>query len=220
MIPFSFSRQTNDELYTLARRVDEVLNPKPIDALGLTLYYNNFKEAFDKFVKGMKHIGINAKVVQLKDGVRDDYSLSLFHHIENYLCYPDEEIKKKVKALLDEIAKHGPNIQRRSYKKETAILETIIAKIEAEYMELMTQIGAMVWFSLLKEAQVDFEKTLRKYSDSKVEDDKVEAPSTVRPELVSALRKLFTFLPMQYELANNEELGKIIELIKVELNRF
>ncbi len=220
MLNVPYSRLQNDDLYALALRTDEILAPRPIDEMGITLYYNNFKKNYEKYKQSMQHISSNAKAVQLKDGVRDDYSRSFIRHIENYLCYPDEAIRKRVTELLQEIYKHGPNIQKRSYKKETTILETIIAKIEAEFMDLMEQTQAMVWLNLLKEAQTDFEKTLREYTKNKKDDEKVDAPTTVRPDLVGAMRKLFTFLPMQYELTGNEELGQIIEQLKVELRRF
>ena len=114
----------------------------------------------------------------------------------------------------------GKQIYKQDYKTQTASLEGIIASFSTGYSEFITEINSDVWFNFLVDAQTDFETTLRKHNANKVEDLEVESVTESRPPLVKSLRKLFDFLPMQYELTEDQDLGNIIAQLKMEVDRF
>ena len=217
MKKIALSKLNNDELNTLGFRTDEILAPFPIDEMGLTPYHAIFAERFEKFVTGMKHI-TEKSIVKQKDTKRDTYCVNFVSHLENYLDYPDDDIGKEAELLLDEIRKFGPGIHRKPYNEETSILNIIIARVKEKYTDLITKTHN-VWFDLLDEAQTDFENTLRDLTDSKAKDD-VEAASSVRPQLIDIMRKMFTFMAIHFEVTENKHLGEAISKLNIEFSRF
>lgn len=215
----SFSKLNNNQLYTLGLRTNEVIEPRPIDEMGLRLYYDTFKEAYDKFVKGIQHEKISAEIIPKKDKLRDRMYLGFVGNLNNYLYYPDDKIVKEIKELLAIIAKFGPRVVRKTYAEETAIILKVINLVENYYLELMTKTQSNVWFNLLKEKQADFENTERQYAKA-LSEDNIESATSVRPELVDAMREMFTFMPLHYKVTRNKDLGKLIALLEKELSRF
>lgn len=215
----AFSKLNNKELYALALRTDEILSPGPIDDMGLRFYYDAFKTSFGKFETGMQHENLSAEMVQLADDARDDAYYGFEGNLRNYLFYPDEELKAKIKELLAKMAKFGKRVPERKYKEETTIILSVVNIVENGYMDTIERTYGTPWFNLLKETQANFEKTLREHTKAKSEDD-VESATNARPELVDSLRNLFSFIPLHYQATKNENLGKIVSQLQVELGRF
>ena len=219
MFKISLSRLNNDQLYTLAFRTIEVIQPYPVKEMGIELFFNNLSKEFKKFAKAREKLAIDGKVLGGLDKTRDVYYNNMNSHLQNYLDYPDEDIKQQTKALLNEINRHGTGVAKRRYKDETAILQTIIAKISAEFLDLMDK-SHNVWFNLLVGAQTAFEQKFHELSGKKVDSNKIESPTDLRPDVEEGVRKLYSFMPLQLELTGNENLKKIIELLEEELKRF
>jgi hypothetical protein len=215
----SFSKLNNKELYTLGLRTKEIILPRPIDEMGLKVYFDAFTEAFTRYEAGMQNENEHGGVVSQADSERDDIYRGFEGNLKNYQNYPDEELKRKVNELLNKMAKFGPRVIHRKYKEETAIIVSIINIVESGYMDLMSQTHTDVWFNLLKEKQTKFENTLREHTKA-LSEDNVESASTVRPELVEAMRNMFTFMPLHHRVTKNTDLGEIIKQLKVELGRF
>jgi len=220
MIKFAFSELNGNELFNLARRTDEIISSRPVKEMGIELYYLGFKKAIDYFSSQMNNF--SDELISLHDKAieRADYCQAFFQHVGNYLCYPDEELREQVKKLLNVITRFNPDIHGKCCRTETVVLQAIIGRIELEYKDLLVEIKASEWFDLLKKAQVDFEKLLKEQTVQNKENDEFDTFLNSQPELISSLKRLFTFLPMQYALTANEQLGEILEQLKVEFDKF
>ena len=214
-----FSKLNNKELYALGLRTDEIITPRPIVEMGIKVYYDDFKDAFEKYEAGMQHENISANIVSQADGERDDAYQGFEGNLKNYIYFPDQEIKSKVVELLGKISKFGPRVIHRKYKEETTIILSIISMVENNYMGLMNQTHTDVWFNLLKERQTNFEKTLREHTKAQSEDE-IESATSVRPKLVISMRNMFTFMPLHHKVTQNNDLNEVIKQLKVELARF
>ena len=116
--------------------------------------------------------------------------------------------------------KNGNQIYSSSYKAETAALSAIFAEIDKNYVATLKELGADVWYDLLKQAQTEFEETVHKHSGEKAEASKIESATTNRAELVDAINKLFMFLPLHNEMKQNANLSTLIGQLQAEADRF
>jgi hypothetical protein len=152
--------------------------------------------------------------------VRDTYSKALLRHVKNYINHPDEEISGKAEQLLAELQKHGKQFYNKTYKEETAILEYVFKVGDEHFNDFIVTINADVWYNFLKEAQQDFEQTLRELSSENANEGEIESATSLRPGLENALRNLSAFMPLHYNVTQNEQLAKLIAQIKEEVKRF
>ncbi len=215
----AFSKLNNKELYTLGLRTKEIISGSPIDEIGLRFYYDAFIKEFDKYEKGIQHESISGEKVAVADDGRDDAYYGFEGNLKNYLYYPDKELKSKINELLSKMTKFGPRVPQQKYKEETATILQLKSIVENGYMDLLKQIHGDVWYNLLIEKQENFEKTLREHTKAQSENN-IESATLIRPLLVNAMRNLFSFMPLHYKATQNEDLGKIISQLEVELGRF
>ncbi len=220
MINLPLSRLNNDKLYTLGFRVKEILEPAPITELGIELYFSKFIKEFEKYKKSMQRMKKHLNIVGERDRVRDTYSKTFLNHVKNYISHPDEEISKKAEQLLAELEKNGKQFYNKTYKEETSILEYIFEICDKHFSDFIVAINADVWYNFLKEAQLDFEKTLRQLSSKNADEGDIVSATSLRPGLENALRNLSMFMPLHYNVTKNEQLGKLIAQIKDEVKRF
>ncbi len=220
MFNINFSKLNNDKLYTLALRIREILDQYPAEELGIMLYVKNFIDEFVKYKEAMLRLSTGLKIIGDKDAVRDTFSIAFRSHVKNYINHPDEETSKKAAALLVEIDKHGKQFYRKSHKEETAILDYIFKVVDEMFSSFVVEIHADIWYNFLKDAQADFENTVREVTKGKAEMGDIESASTVRPELIGAARNLFTFLPLHYKVTKNEQLKTLIAQLDEEIKRF
>lgn len=220
MLSLPLTRLNNDKLYTLGLRLKEIIEPAPVTEFGIEFYFSKFVKEFEKYKNAMQRLKKNQKIVNEKDQVRDKFGKAYKNHVGNYLHHPDEEISKKAAQLLAEIERNGKQFYNKTYNEETAILEYIFKVTDEQFSDFIVTIGAAEWYNLLKEAQLDFEKTLRTISKESAEEGIVESATSIRPGIENAIRDLFSFLPLHYGATQNEGLGKLIAQIEEELKRF
>ncbi len=216
----NFSKLNNDKLYTLSKRVHEILSPEPVADWGIKVYFDEYVLHHEKFKKAMLQLKEAMKVLGEKDNRRDKDGVNLRTHVKNYTNHPDEAVAKRAEELMVELDRHGVDFYRKSYKEQTAILEYIINAIDTQFADFVVRIHAEEWYDFLKKSQEDFETTRKELTEKKAELINEESPSQVRPDLVTAMRELLTFMPMQYKATKNEQLGIIITKIEAELKRF
>ncbi len=220
MIEIAMSSLGNREIFTLGVRVNENIGRYNTESLGIKLYADNFNSKFDVYRTSFEKQAVSAELISQKDEIRDDYYIALRNHIRNYQYHPEKDMKKKSKKLMAILNKNGNMIYAASYKVETAALTTIVSDMERKHLADLEELGALVWYNLLKEAQVDFEKEIHDFSTQKAESSKVVSATKNRADLVGAINKLFMFLPLQYELTLAPELGDLIGQLQAEADRF
>ncbi|MBN1252013.1 MAG: hypothetical protein JXR51_01680 [Bacteroidales bacterium] len=220
MITLSFSRTGTRELFTLGTRIKELLSNYNAEELGIKLYVDNFNEKYQTYKNSIEKQEISADVLTQKDSLRDNYFLALRGHLRNFRYHPDDAKKENANKIIAILNKEGENIHRAAYKTETAALISIINEIENTSNGMLEDLNAAEWFNLLKQAQNDFEESLKKYSENKAEIQKVSSASDNRKSFEESMRKLFMFLPMQYEMTSNTELDNLIRQLQVIADRF
>lgn len=218
MIEIALSKLKNNALFTLSLRVYELLLALKSPEMGIDLFFNQFVEAYNKYKAAMEKSVLSAADLALKDSTRDSMWVALRTHVKNYLRHPS--LAPKAEAILSELDKYGPAVYDQSYESETAIIQSVTQTLEANFLDDLTEMQAIVWFDLLKQADNDFEAAQRTFNEQKTSADQVDAATTVRPELEEAVRKLFTFLPMQAEITGDKDLGKLVKQLEVEVSRF
>ena len=214
-----FSKLNNKELYTLCQRIDEIIWRYPIDTMGLRLYYDEFKLAFEKYEIGVKQENESASIVAQADAERDDAYQGFEGNLKNYIFFPDQDIKSKLVELLGKISKFGSRVIYRKYQEETTIILSIVSMVEEGYMDLMQKTHTDVWFNLLKEKQEKFEQILDEHTKA-LSENELESATSVRPKLVISMRNMLTFMPLHYKVTLNEDLDMVIRQLTVELEKF
>ncbi len=214
-----FSKLNNKELYTLCQRIDEIIWRYPIDTMGLRLYYDEFKLAFEKYEIGVKQENESASIVAQADVERDDAYQGFEGNLKNYIFFPDQDIKSKLVELLGKISKFGSRVIYRKYQEETTIILSIVSMVEEGYMDLMQKTHTDVWFNLLKEKQEKFEQILDEHTKA-LSENELESATSVRPKLVISMRNMLTFMPLHYKVTLNEDLDMVIRQLTVELEKF
>ncbi|NJO90221.1 MAG: hypothetical protein HC831_15705 [Chloroflexia bacterium] len=220
MLSINYSKLNNDKFYTLALRIKEISDQYSAEELGIMLYVKNFVDEFIKYKEAMLRIAAGLKIIGEKDAVRDTYSKALRNHVKNYINHPDNELSRLAKALLAEIDKHGKQFYNKTNNEQTAILEYIFKVVEEIYNDFIAETHTDIWYNLLKESQIDFEKTVRKITKEKAEEGNVESASKIRPQLTEAIRNLFTFLPLHFNITKDEQLSKLIAELEEELKKY
>jgi hypothetical protein len=216
----SFSKLNNDKLYTFSKRVHEILSPAPVAEMGIQLYFDEYVVEHEKYKAAMLKLKEAQKILGEKDRKRDKDGINLRTHVKNYTNHPNEQVAEKAGQLLAELDRHGVQFYKKSYKEQTAILEYIFNAIDTNFTDFIARIHADEWYGFLKESQNDFETTRKSLTEKNAEAIDEESPSKIRPDLVAALRNLFTFMPLQYKVNNHDELGKVIAQIEAEIKRF
>ncbi|MBI9069015.1 MAG: hypothetical protein JEZ09_17090 [Salinivirgaceae bacterium] len=220
MITISLSKLGNQELFTLGKRVSEILSAVDTEKMGIKLYADNFSLKFDAYKKSFEKLSVSAEQVAQKDALRDDYYIALRNTIRNFNYHPSTALKEKARKILGVLNKNGNQIYALNYKAESAALTSIISEIDKNWLTDVTEMGAHIWFNLLKPAQADFETTVSNFTAEKAENIKVTSATTARPEIEDAIRKLFTFLPLQYEMTQAPELSDLMGQLQVAADRF
>ena len=220
MISIALSNLRNNELLTLCLRTNEIISAVDADLLGFALYKDLFTSAYNVFKNGMEHQSVSTEEVAVADNQRDEMLKGLTNHLRNYRYHPDENKRQLARTILGNITKHGSRIYDDSYETETAKLTQIVTVIETGHSASLGEIAAEEWFELVKDSNANFEQTLRKYNGDKVLDENTLSATKARAELIDAIRKLFTFLPLQAEITQNAELIQMVGQLKVEAERF
>lgn len=220
MKEIALSTLDNQQLFTLASRVETVIAKKDTAALGIKPYSDNFISKLGEYKTSFKKQAVSAEMIAQKDGVRDNFYIALRNHIRNHDYHPDADRREKAKKLMAVLNQHGNQIYAESYSVETAAIEAIIAEFDKNHLETLEALGATGWYNFLKNAQADFENAIHGISEQKAESAKVASATQVRSGLVDAMRKLFAFLPLHYGISKSPELAQLIGLLQAEADRF
>jgi len=220
MIAVSISTLSNADLFAFVSQVNNLLSDTDADIPGIELYVNNFTERYIAYKESYENTSAFAEQVLVKDTQRDDYFIALTTHIKNFKHHPDSKMRKKADELVAILTKEGNKVYQLSHHSETAALQEIIKTIDATYLPDLESMGAMVWYNLLKEVEAEFELIMNDYVEKKKKTVKLDAATGIRKELESSVRKLLTFLPMQYELTRNEDLGKLVDQLQEVAYKF
>lgn len=220
MINLPLSRLNNHELFTLSKRIHELITEYNTAELGIKPYADNFAEKFSVYSVSFEKQSVDAKSIAEKDGVRDRYFIAFRTHVQNFSYHPDAALREKSDAIVKILNRDGVRVYRENYKKQSASLESMLTELEKNNLSAIQEMGAKVWFDLLKQAQTDFESNLKGITEQKAENNQIASASEVRHELVEALRKLLTFLPLHNEMLQSAVLGDLISNIQVIADRF
>lgn len=218
MIEIALSKLKNNALFTLCMRVNELIMSQKTPEMGIDLYFDRFVAVYTQYKAAMEKAVLSAADLAQKDSFRDRIWVALRIHVKNYLRHPI--LASKAQAVLAELDKYGQVIYAQGYESETSIIQNVTTTLESQFANDLAEMHADVWFNLLKEANTDFETAQRTYNTQTTEAKEIEAATTVRPELEDALRKLFTFLPMQAEVSGNSDLEQLVKQLEVEVSRF
>lgn len=220
MIAVSISTLSNADLFAFVSQVNNILSDTDADIPGIELYVNNFTERYIAYKESYENTSAFAEQVLVKDTQRDDYFIALTTHIKNFKHHPDPKFRKKADELVAILNKEGNKVYQLSHNSETAALQEIIKTVDANYLPDMELLGALVWYNLLKEVEAEFELIMNDYVEKKKKTVKLDAATGIRKELESSVRKLLTFLPMQFELTHNETLGQLVDQLQQVAYKF
>ncbi len=215
---FTFSKISGIELLTKAKKIDIILSDAPFKEFGVESFYVVFKASLINFSNYISSPNEKINNLQQRILARTEYCKAFFCHIENYLCYPDEEIRDQVKHLLKITDKFNKDIRRKCCKLETGILQTIIGRIELEYKELLIQINAEKWFNQLKKAQIDFKKSLAEVTIRHGMKPELDLIINSRSRLVDSLQKLYDCMGLYYQITENLDCKTSLNAINEILN--
>ena len=220
MIKIALSRLANDQLYTLGKRIKNLLTGIDATALGILLYVNLFLDKFGIYARSYEKQSESAEQVSLKDSLRDTYFIALRSHLRNFRNHPSEEKRSKSLKLVNLLNKDGKLIYGDSYGAESASLESSIKEIELKHVADLEVLFATEWFQLLKDAQLDFENTVRVVNEQVTDSKLISSATTTRKALEDAMRKLFAFLPLHQAMTENVELDELNREIQTEGDLF
>ncbi|GET29091.1 DUF6261 family protein [Prolixibacter sp. SD074] len=218
MIEIALSRLKNNALFTLCKRIYELILSVKTEEMGIDFYFGRFEEAYAGYKAAMEKSVLSADEIAEKDSFRDQMWSALRIHVKNYLRHPS--LGAKAATILDEINKNGKRVAQQSYEAESAIIQNLSETLESGYGGDLAAMHADEWLTLLKDANTDFETTLRAFNAQKSDADEVDAATSVRPGLEEALRKLLMFMPMQAEVTGNNGLNELVKQLEVEVSRF
>jgi hypothetical protein len=220
MIKISLSKLVNSELYTLGIRIRKVLEKFNAEELGISLYVSKVLKALGVFETSVEQHNASADNVAHKDSVRDDFFKALKMYFGIFRYHPDNEKQKKAQKLFDILNRDGSRIYLAGYNTQSASFRKIIKEIDSSYMNDIEALGAGEWYGLFKDSQIGFENTLAEYTAQKADESLIESASDNRKQFEEALRKLFMFLPLHYEMIENEDINNLIRNIQAETDRF
>jgi len=220
MLEIPLSSLGNQELFTLGVRIESILKGFDANALGIKPYADGFLSNLGMYKTSSEKQAVSAREIAEKDGSRDSMYIALRNQIRNFEYHPEASMRDKAKQLLTVLNKNGKQIYTESYSVETAILEEIIAEFDKNHLNTLEELGATMWYDFLKNAQADFESTVRSITEQKAENAKVASATESRAGLVDSLRKLFAFLPLHYGITKSPELADLIGRLQAEADRF
>ena len=122
--------------------------------------------------------------------------------------------------LVNLLNKDGKLIYGDSYSAESASMESSIKEIELKHVADLELLFATEWFQLLKDAQLDFENTVRVVNEQVTDSKLISSATTTRKALEDAMRKLFAFLQLHQAMTENVELDELNREIQTEGDRF
>lgn len=220
MIDISLSRLGTRDLYTFSKRIRELIVAYDAEALGIKIYTDKLIQKMDYYDTSFEKQTVTAQEVAQKVALRGNYFVALRTHIRNYMYHPDAILRQTANKVLAILNKYGKSIYNEGYNVESAAYSAIFTELDKDYIEAMNQLTATMWYNFLKEAQTDFESTVKNVTEEKAESDKIVSASEARKELEDAIRRFFTFLPLQYEMTQAPELSDLIGQLQVAADRF
>lgn len=221
MISIALSDLNNQELLTIGKRVKDILKGVDTNNLGIDVYVQNYVNKFDLYEESYNKEEVSAAVIAQKDARCDDYYIALRNHVTNFQYHPDKNLRKKANEILKVLNKDGNRIYNLGYKTESAYLARIINTIDKKYLDDLDELmGAIMWYTLLKEAHTDFEATVKEVTTEKAKANAIASASDTRYMVEDALRKLFMFIPLQYEMTKAPELSDLTGQLQAVADRF
>src|SRR5690606_1213837 len=104
--------------------------------------------------------------------------------------------------------------------KQSAALTAAINTIDATALADVEALEAGTWYAFLKEAHSDFLQTVSQVTGNKAESDQIAPASMARKDLEEAIRRLLTFIELQYGITEAAELNQLLAQIQAVANRF
>ena len=195
---------TVSDVINLADNILKITLPcTELDAKFSNLYNRN-KQIFDRLVKNQKS---TLKSEFTEDLVQGDKNRDLA-----FICLRDviggisvsiiPEMADKATKLNSIIEKVGKNLFRLSYKTESALLLTLFVEFDKpENQQLLTELGILLYYVSLKEAQASFEEvSSQKSTEKTLQNNDSEAATLVVVELIPAFTGLVAMLQLYAEL--------------------
>jgi hypothetical protein len=168
----------------------------------------------------------------LKSSFTGDLILADQNRDCGYICLRDivhgmsvsriNEIRVKAVKLYSIIEKHGVKIYRLGYEAESASLLALFTDLDKpENQQLLSELGLMIYYTSLREAEIAFNSISRQKSDEKTTiSDESEAATIVLKELLPTLISLVSMLQLYSELEHNpwEDVYKKVVTYITEIN--
>lgn len=220
MSNIAVSLLSNAELYSFSAQVNDLLTPVDTQNLGIKVYSDNFSAKFGVYQQAYEKPPVSAREIVQKDALCDGYFIALSTHIRNYRYHPDASIRLKALKLLDILHKEGKRVYSLPMNKQSAALTAAINSIEATALADVEALEAGTWYAFLKEAHSDFLQTVSQVTGNKAESDQIAPASMARKDLEEAIRRLLTFIELQYGITEAAELNQLLAQIQAVADRF
>ncbi|NJO90742.1 MAG: hypothetical protein HC831_18600 [Chloroflexia bacterium] len=127
---FTFSKISGIELLTKAKRIDIILSATSLKEFEIESFYNAFKASLINFSNYISAPNEKINNLQQRILIRTEYCKAFFSHIENYLCYPDDETRKQVKQLLEIIDKFNHDSRRKCARWKRAFFKPSLEELD------------------------------------------------------------------------------------------
>lgn len=220
MIKISISKVSNQDLYTFGDHIRKLLSKFNVELLGILLFVQRFLQALTIFEASIEKQTASSEAVSILDSLRDNYFVALKGHLRNFEYHPVAEKRKKAQAIYDIITKEGEYIHKKAYSTQSAAFRAAIKEIDANYMEDIESLFAGEWYQFFKEAQRIFDEAIIKHTEQKADEKLIASATESRRDLENSLRTLFSFLPMQHELTQDNDLEDLIRKVQAEADRY
>ncbi|CAL2085299.1 DUF6261 family protein [Tenacibaculum sp. 190524A02b] len=217
MISSFFYRFKHLEIIQYLDQVIAIVNKEDVSTLLLTdsLTALNVKLSALQAVYKQTRGSVITKEIEAIDDRRDKAIRGLKTVVTGYTHYFTEAESLAANKLLTVIDKHGPNIARREYNEETAILNTIVKDVEKETVltEAVTTLHLTNWFNELKESNTLFNTKYLERLDESVENPLANFPE-LRKEAVNAYYNLVDHIKAHKTLTNTAAYALLLEKIE------
>lgn len=195
---------TVNDAISMGEKVLDITQPLTANDSKFGNLHVKTRKIFDRLVKNKKST--------LKSSFTGDLLLADKYRGSGFVCFRDithgmsvsliEDIQVKAIKIYAIIEKHGVKIYRLGYQSETASLLALFTELDKpENQQLLTDLGLLIYYKSLKDAEIAFNSISVQKSDEKTTiSDESEAATIVLQELLPALTSLVAMLQLYSEL--------------------
>lgn len=158
------------------------------------------------------------KEVDAADNLRDDLLSALNSLLKGYMYWNNPSTTEAATTLYAIIKDHGTNINKYSYEKQTAVLDSLLKRFE-DHSNDLAAVNLTALIEELNTAQNNFKSLFQQ--SAKLESTKVTvAPSNIKMEVITQINKIADFLVVMTDVNQSVygELKTNVEQLIDDLN--